>query len=80
MEEFKLELTVNESETARFEVTYIISSGKSNLENNPNYNKLDSLIYMGYKKRIRPLFINRLDKYAGVCEYISREKDIDPEM
>jgi hypothetical protein len=80
MEQIKLEIAVNESDSARFEVTYIMSSGLNYLDYDESFNMLDTMIYNGYKKRFRPLFINRLDKYQGVCEYMSREADFDPEL
>ena len=79
MEEFKLVISVQQSETARFEVTYIMSAGRDYLNYDEEGNKLSTMLYYGYKKRYKVLYLNRLDKYQGLCEWISREADFDPE-
>jgi hypothetical protein len=78
MEEIKLELTVNESETARFEVTYIVDTGVA-VDQSEQTSIPHTIVYLGYKKRIRLMFFNRLDKYQGTCELMAREVDVDPE-
>lgn len=79
LEEFKLEITVLESPSARFEVTYLISTAQEYMSYMPNGYPIEPLIYNGYRKKWRILNISRLDKYGGTCELMTREVNIESE-
>lgn len=80
MEEIKLEFGVNELETARFEVLYLVSSAADFTTITEEGFPISSLIYNGYRKQIRMLSFSRLDKYSGPCEQLARSFDLEAEV
>lgn len=80
MEELKLEISVNELETARFEVLYLVSSAADFTTLTEEGFPVRSMVYNGYRKQIRMLSFSRLDKYAGPCEQLARLWDLEAEV
>lgn len=80
LEEFKLEISVLESSSARFEVTFLVSTASEYMTYMANSFPIEPLIYNGYRKKWRILNISRLDKYGGICELMSRELEIESEF
>jgi hypothetical protein len=77
MEEVKLELSINESKEFRIEVTFLVSTlGR------PKRSEFisEAIISNGYRKTANILNFLRLDEYAGTCEILSRERNLNPEF
>lgn len=80
MEEIKVEFSINELASARFEVLYLLSSGVDFLSLTEDGFPVNSLLYNGYRKRTRMLSFSRLDKYSGPCEQVARALDLEAEV
>ena len=80
MEEIKLEFTISELETARFEVLYVLSSGVDFTTITEDGYPTSSLLYNGYRKKTRMLSYARLDKYGGKCEEVARREELEAEV
>lgn len=85
MEEFKLEVSVKESEGVRFEVTILMSTAKDYFEPSDEGFPVQAIVYNGYRKlfRVRArqiLNLSRRDKYAGTCELVASKLSLDQEL
>jgi len=80
MEEIKVEFSINELASARFEVLYLLSSGVNFLSLTEDGFPVNSLLYNGYRKQTRMLSFSRLDKYSGPCEQEARARDLEAEV
>mmetsp|Transcript_8395 Transcript_8395/g.16713 ORF Transcript_8395/g.16713 Transcript_8395/m.16713 type:complete len:667 (-) Transcript_8395:374-2374(-) len=72
-EMIKLEITVKESPKMKFELSFLIYSYGA--YSSRETSRLKPIYYNG-KKQFRLLFINRLDKFEGVCEALASSYDI----
>ena len=79
LEEIKLELLVKESFSARFEVTFLMTSADDFMGQNYGY-PVNSLVYNSYYKLWRIINILRLDPYKGKCENMAMELQLNPEF
>jgi len=78
-EAFKLEFSVQEHPTARFETYTVVGNTDKYVGNKEDMEAFPAAQYF-FRSRtvsVRVLFIKRLDKYAGVCEEISFIKRIN---
>ena len=78
-EAFKVEFSVNEHPTARFETYTILGVTEKLVGIKENQEGLMPIpaFYRGRKKRLRIMFIKRLDSYAGLCEEVAYAKGIN---
>lgn len=78
-EAFKVEFSVNEHPTARFETYTILGVTEKLVGVKENQEGLVPMpaFYRGRKKRLRIMFIKRLDSYAGLCEEVAYAKGIN---
>ena len=77
-EAFKLEFSVKEHPTARFETYTVVGNTDKYVGNKEDIEAFPAAQYF-FRNRVvsaRVLFIKRLDKYAGICEEISFFKRI----
>ena len=81
VEELQIKFSVNESESAVFEVfAFVGTDPKSTVLIASGYRgPIISYVYRGYKTRIKIFGIKRKDPYAGLCETISRSLKIKAE-
>ena len=81
-EAFKMEFTVNEHKTARFESYTVVGNTDKYVGNKEDMEAFPAAQYFFRDRTVfaRVLFIKRLDKYAGMCEDISFDKKINPQM
>mmetsp|Transcript_6546 Transcript_6546/g.11475 ORF Transcript_6546/g.11475 Transcript_6546/m.11475 type:complete len:778 (+) Transcript_6546:3890-6223(+) len=82
-EAFKIEFTILEHPTARFEAYIVL--GITNKFVGIKEDATDAfptipVYYLGRKVKARLLFLKRLDKYAGLCEEIATERHINPAL
>lgn len=78
-EAFKVEFSVNEHPSARFETYTILGVTEKLVGIKENQEGLvpAPAFFRGRKKRLRIMFIKRLDSYAGLCEEVAYAKGIN---
>ena len=77
-EAFKVEFEVNEHPTARFETYAILGTSQKHVgvkENQEGFLPVSGF-FRGRKKKLRLIFLKRLDSYSGFCEEVAFAKGI----
>lgn len=79
-EAFKMEFTVNEHPSARFETYTVVGNTDKYVGNKDDMEAFPAAQYFFRNRTVsaRVLFVKRLDKYAGICEEISFARRINP--
>jgi hypothetical protein len=81
-EAFKVEFEVNEHPTARFEVYAIagISQKHVGVKENQEGFLPEPVFFRSRKKKLRLIFLKRLDSYSGFCEEVAFAKALNPAL
>ncbi len=80
---YKIEFNINEHQTARFEIYFVIGVSKkiTNIREDASEQYVPFPVYYeGMKLRARIMFIKRMDKYGGLCEDIAIANALDPQL
>uniref|UniRef100_A0A7S3I9M7 Uncharacterized protein n=1 Tax=Fabrea salina TaxID=342563 RepID=A0A7S3I9M7_9CILI len=77
-EYYKMQFTVNESDSALFETVVLVTSKKYNARNINEAYPFYPYFFRG--KNFKVMYIRRVDSYAGVCEDLCKAKMIEAEL
>lgn len=80
---YKIEFSINEHKTARFEVYLVIGLNRKIIsirEDAIDQYAPFPVYFEGKKLKARIMFIKRMDKYGGLCEEIAVANALDPQM
>ena len=76
---FKVKFTINEAENVVFESVLVFTAGNYRARNIADAFTLNPH-YIGGKKRLKIMYIRRVDSYAGTCEDVAKARRLPPDL